>query len=144
MDGDGQHDPAEIDRLVWPIVRDGVDFVVGSRRLGAYEREAGAAGAARNIGLTVYTLLVNLLSGSRMTDVSNGFRAIRADRLDVIPFTEDQFHNPELLLGAARAGLRIAEVPVTIRRRTAGESRKGSTIRYGLGFLRVVLRSWLR
>jgi len=144
MDADGQHDPAEIERLVAPIVRDEADFVVGSRRLGLYEPEAGASGVARNVGLTVYTALVNLLGGTRMTDVSNGFRAIRASGLTSIVFTEDQFHNPELLMGAARAGLRIAEVPVTIRRRTAGTSKKGSTLRYGVGFLRVVLRSWLR
>ena len=144
MDADGQHDPAEIERLVGPIVRDEADFVVGSRRLGVYEPEAGAAGAARNVGLTVYTSLVNLLGGTQMTDVSNGFRAIRASGLAAIVFTEDQFHNPELLMGAARSGLRIVEVPITIHRRQAGTSKKGSTVRYGLGFLRVILRSWLR
>jgi len=144
LDADGQHDPAEIERLVGPIVRDEADFVVGSRRLGVYEPEAGAAGAARNVGLTVYTSLVNLLGGTQMTDVSNGFRAIRASGLAAIVFTEDQFHNPELLMGAARSGLRIVEVPITIHRRQAGTSKKGSTVRYGLGFLRVILRSWLR
>jgi hypothetical protein len=48
------------------------------------------------------------------------------------------------LLGAARAGLRVVDVPVTIRRRTAGVTKKGTNVRYGLGFLRVMLKTWLR
>jgi glycosyl transferase family 2/uncharacterized protein DUF2304 len=144
MDADGQHDPAEMDRLVKPIVDGAADFVVGSRRTGEYEREEGAGGAARNAGITVYTQLINVLGGTTVSDVANGYRSIRASRLAEIVFTEDQFHNPELLMGAARAGLRIAEVPITIRRRTAGVSKKGGTLRYGVGFLRVIVRTWLR
>jgi hypothetical protein len=144
MDADGQHDPTQIERLVAPILRGEADFVVGSRRRGNYEREAGAGGTARDVGISVYTGLINLLGGTEVSDVANGFRAIRASRLAEIAFTEDQFHNPELLMGAARAGLRIAEVPITIHRRTAGVSKKGGTLRYGLGFLRVIFRTWLR
>ena len=144
LDADGQHVPAEMERLVAPIVAGEADFVVGSRRAGTYEREAGADSVARNVGIGVFTKLINLLGGTNVTDVANGYRAIRANRLAEIVFTEDQFHNPELLLGAARAGLRIREVPVTIRVRSAGTSKKGGTFRYGYGFLRVILRSWLR
>jgi hypothetical protein len=140
LDADGQHDPAEMPALVTPIVDDRADFVVGSRRLGDYERES----AARDAGITVYTRLINLLGGTEVTDIANGYRAIRASRLADISFTEDQFHNPELLLGAARAGLRVVDVPVTIRRRSAGVTKKGANLRYGLGFLRVMLRTWLR
>ncbi|HEX5015807.1 MAG TPA: DUF2304 family protein [Candidatus Limnocylindrales bacterium] len=144
LDADGQHVPAEMERLVGPILAGEADFVVGSRRSGTYEREAGADSMARNVGIGIFTRLINLLGGTNITDVANGYRAIRASRLAEIVFTEDQFHNPELLLGAARAGLRIREVPVTIRVRSAGTSKKGGTFRYGYGFLRVILRSWLR
>ncbi len=144
LDADGQHVPTEMERLVGPIVADEADFVVGSRRSGSYEREEGADSMARNVGIGVFTRIINVLGGTHVTDVANGYRAIRADRLAEIVFTEDQFHNPELLLGAARAGLRIREVPVTIRVRSAGTSKKGGTLRYGYGFLRVIVRSWLR
>ncbi len=144
LDADGQHVPAEMEGLVGPIIAGEADFVVGSRRSGSYEREEGADSMARNLGIGVFTRLINVLGGTHVTDVANGYRAIRADRLAEIVFTEDQFHNPELLLGAARAGLRIREVPVTIRVRSAGTSKKGGTVRYGYGFLRVILRSWLR
>lgn len=140
LDADGQHDPTQMTRLVEPIVRDEADFVVGSRRMGEYERES----TARDAGITLYTRLINLLGGTEVSDIANGYRAIRASRLAEIAFTEDQFHNPELLLGAARAGLRVVDVPVTIRRRSAGESKKGTNLRYGVGFLRVMLKTWLR
>ncbi len=140
MDADGQHDPAELPVLVGPILEDRADFVVGSRRLGEYEADS----RARNAGITLYTRLLNLLGGTQISDLANGYRAIRASHLPALVFTEDQFHNPELLLGAARAGLRVVEVPVTIRRRAAGVSKKGGTLRYGAGFLRVMLKTWLR
>jgi hypothetical protein len=140
LDADGQHDPAEMADLVGPIVRGEADFVVGSRRKGAGDSES----LARDAGITIYTRLLNLLGGTDVTDIANGYRAIRADRLSEIAFTEDQFHNPELLLGAARAGLRVIDVPVTIRRRVSGTSKKGSNLGYGLGFLRVMLKTWLR
>ena len=140
LDADGQHDPAEIERLVGPIARDEADFVVGSRRMGANEADS----RARNAGISLYTRLINLLGGTEVSDIANGYRAIRASRLSEIAFTEDQFHNPELLLGAARAGLRVIDVPVTIRKRASGQSKKGTNLRYGLGFLRVMLKTWLR
>jgi glycosyltransferase involved in cell wall biosynthesis len=142
LDADGQHDPTQMERLVEPIVADRADFVVGSRRMG--EAEGGGDSRARDAGITVYTRLINLLGGTQVSDIANGYRAIRASRLAEIAFTEDQFHNPELLLGAARAGLRVLDVPVTIRRRTAGTSKKGTNVRYGIGFLRVMVKTWLR
>jgi glycosyltransferase involved in cell wall biosynthesis len=140
LDADGQHDPTQMIRLVEPIVRDEADFVVGSRRMGEQDQDS----RARDAGITVFTRLINLIGGTDISDIANGYRAIRASRLADIAFTEDQFHNPELLLGAARAGLRVLDVPVTIRRRTAGSSKKGTNLRYGIGFLRVMLKSWLR
>jgi hypothetical protein len=140
MDADGQHDPAQLPELVAPILEDRADFVVGSRRLGDHESDS----VARNAGITIYTRLLKRLGGTDVSDVANGYRAIRASMLPALAFTEDQFHNPELLLGAARAGFRVVEVPVTIRRRAAGTSKKGGSLRYGAGFLRVMLKTWLR
>jgi hypothetical protein len=140
LDADGQHDPSEMANLVAPIAANEADFVVGSRRKGEYERDS----AARDAGITIYTRLINLLGGTEVTDIANGYRAIRASRLVDLTFTEDQFHNPELLLGAARAGMRVIDVPVTIRRRSAGVTKKGTNLRYGIGFLRAMVRTWLR
>jgi hypothetical protein len=144
IDADGQHDPLQMDRLVAPIVAGDADFVIGSRVKGEYEREAGKSGAARALGVGAYTRITNVLGGTQISDIASGYRAISASKLSAIAFTEDQFHNPELLMGAVRAGLRVGEVPITIRRRAAGVTKKPSTLKYGLGFLRVMVRSWLR
>ncbi len=133
--------PGQMERLIAPIVDDDGGL---RRGLATDGRIARASRATRNVGITIYTRLINLLGGTQVSDIANGYRAIRASRLAEIAFTEDQFHNPELLLGAARAGLRVVDVPVTIRRRTAGSSKKGTNLRYGLGFLRVMLKTWLR
>ena len=140
MDADGQHDPAQLPALVAPILEDRADFVVGSRRLGDHESDS----VARNAGITVYTRLLNAMGGTDVSDVANGYRAIRASMLPALAFTEDQFHNPELLLGAARAGFRVVEIPVTIRRRTAGTSKTGGSRRYGAGFRRVMPKTGRR
>jgi hypothetical protein len=139
MDGDGQHDPAELVRLVTPIVDGTADFVLGSRRLGTAE----AGSRVRDHGISVFTRLINLLGRTRLSDVSNGYRAIRADRLAELALREERFPNPELLFAVSRAGFRVNEVPVTIRRRASGTTKKGSNLRYGLGFFRVLFRSWL-
>src|SRR5439155_6353045 len=83
LDADGQHDPMEMDRLVGPIVGGKADFVVGSRRMGAYDSES----RARDAGISVYTRLINLLGGTQVSDIANGYRAIRASRLSEIAFT---------------------------------------------------------
>src|SRR5919112_1613448 len=76
LDADGQHDPKQIGRLVEPIVEDRADFVVGSRRMG----EGASDSRTRDAGVTVYTRLLNVLGGTDVSDVANGYRAIRASR----------------------------------------------------------------
>jgi hypothetical protein len=140
LDADGQHDPAELDAIAGPILDDRADLVIGSRRLG--RQDPGSR--LRNTGVTVFSFLGGLLGGQRLTDISNGFRAIRAERLGLMTLREAQFHSAELVLTARAAGLRVLEVPVTVRSRRHGRSKKGGDLRYGAGFLRVLLRSWLR
>ena len=57
---------------------------------------------------------------------------------------EDRFSAAELILEAVKKKLRIKEVPVAIRRRAQGESKKPRRLGYPLGFLRVIIRTWLR
>ncbi|HKA94135.1 MAG TPA: DUF2304 family protein [Acidimicrobiia bacterium] len=140
MDADGQHRPDEMERLVKPIVADEADFVQGSRFLGQYDD----AGGGREIGIRWFTRLVNLLSGAGITDCTNGYRAIRAEGLATLRLQEDRFSAPELIMEAARHGLRIKEVPVHIRARTHGTSKKPLRFAYPLGFLRTIVEVWLR
>ena len=139
LDADGQHDPTELERMVAPIAEDRADFVLGSRRLGSNESQS----QAREHGITILTRVMDLIGGMNLTDVSNGYRAIRGDRLADLALREDRFPSPELLFAVSRARLRVLEVPITVRRRASGSSKKGGNLRYGFGFVRVLLRSWL-
>lgn len=140
MDGDGQHLPEEIEGLVEPILQDRADFVIGSRILGRRDKDS----VVRWIGIHVFNLIINLLAGTHITDCSNGFRAFRVSSLQKVLLLQDQFHTAELIIDAARKGFRIAEAPVTIRKRASGQSKKGRNFSYGLNFTRTVLRTWLR
>ncbi len=140
MDADGQHQPEEIELLVAPIAAGEADFVMGSRFLGHYEE----AGGARHLGIIGFSRLISMLSRVRITDCTNGFRAIRGEALSRLELREDRFSTAELILEAAKKGLRIREVPVSILRRAEGESKKPKGLGYPLGFLRVIIHTWLR
>jgi hypothetical protein len=140
VDADGQHQPEEIERLVSPIIEDTADLVVGSRFLGHYEER----GSIRHIGIVLFSWLVSLLAGTKVTDCTNGFRAIRVDGLQRLNLQEEQLLATELILEAAKRKLRYREVPVSILRRAIGESKKPKRLRYPLGILRAIIQAWLR
>ena len=140
MDADGQHLPSEIEALVRPVVEGELDFAIGSRILGRHERDD----TTRWLGIHVFNALIRLLTPVRVTDCSNGFRALRAADLSRVSLRQDQFHTAELLIDAAKKGIRIGDVPVTVKRRASGTSKKGRDLRYGLSFARTVLKTWWR
>jgi glycosyltransferase involved in cell wall biosynthesis len=140
MDADGQHNPAEIESLVRPVVDDLADYVQGSRFLGQYDD----AGGARHAGIKGFTTLINLVSGAGITDCTNGFRAVRASSLATMRLVEDRFSASEIIIQASARGLRMREVPVHIRSRAAGESRKPRGLGYPLGYGATIGRSAVR
>lgn len=139
-DADGQYDCAELDTLVRPLVEDRADFVTGSRRLGRHEADS----RVRWIGVRVFAMLASLLTWRRITDTSFGFRAMRADLACSVPLVEPQYQSSELLLGMTARGARVLEVPMTMRRRRKGASKKGSDLVYGAHYARVMVRTWCR
>lgn len=140
MDADGQHRPDQLGDLVKPLVTGEFDYVQGSRFLGAYDD----AGGARDRGIRLFSALINFLSDAGITDCTNGFRAITADKLVLLRLEEDRFSAAEIIMESARMGLRMTEIPIHIRSRTHGESKKPRRLGYPIGFLRVVLSVWLR
>ena len=140
MDADGQHLPSEIPDLVAPVLNDEVDFVIGSRILGNREKDS----LIRYMGIHVFNTLIRLLTHVKITDCSNGFRAFRTSELTRVLLRQDQFHTSELIIDAAKKRIRIGEVPVTVKRRHSGESKKGKNWRYGFSFFRTVFKTWWR
>jgi len=140
MDADGQHVPDEIPLLIKPILAGDADMVNGSRVLGEFERES----VVRHVGVHFFSWLVTVLTGSRVTDVSNGYRAIRAEILKQLVLDQDQFWTSELLIEVMRHRLRIIEVPITVRARASGSSKKPKTLRYARNFTKAIIQTWLR
>jgi hypothetical protein len=140
LDADGQWDPADVSRLLEPILADEADFVLGSRVLGRAETDD----AFRHAGVRVFALLVRLLTGTRLTDTSSGVRVFRAEITETVRQEEPQYQASELLVGAICRGYRVAERPVVMRKRTAGESKKGHNFLYGLRYGRTLVRTWWR
>jgi glycosyltransferase involved in cell wall biosynthesis len=144
MDGDGADDPRAIVQLVQPIRAGQFDLVIGSRARG--RREPGsiawhqlAAGRLAGWGM-------RLLYGVRYTDMC-AFRAIRRSVLLGLGMRELTYGwNIEMQMRAARAGLRILEIPVDYRRRSGGHSKvAGSlsgTIRAGARIVATFARVW--
>lgn len=138
MDADGQFDPDEMAGLVEPVVAGRADMVQGSRRLGASQ----TTDRLRAAGVIVFGALVSALTGARITDPANGYRAFRPEVPQRVPLRQPQYQTSELLIGALAVGFRVAEAPVTVRPRTAGQSKKGHNVLYGLRFGRAVVTTW--
>ena len=140
LDADGQHLPEEIPIVIAPILTGEADYVNGSRLLGTFERES----LIRHIGVHVFSRVLTVLTGRRITDPSSGYRAARADLLEKLVLEQDQFWTSEVLIEALRHRARVVEVPVTFLARAGGESKKPKSLRYGWNFLKVIIQTWLR
>jgi dolichol-phosphate mannosyltransferase len=114
---DDQDEPAEIERLVRPILTGACDYVHGSRYLRGGRRRHHPL--YRTLTTRLYSLLFTLLVRRRVTDGTNGFRAFRADllddaRIDLRQSWLDRYElEPYLYWSVLRHGYRVREVPVT-------------------------------
>jgi glycosyltransferase involved in cell wall biosynthesis len=127
LDGDGSDCPEFMKTLVEPIRRGEKDFVIGSRTRG--KREPGSMNFQQVFAGRLAGLLLRLLYGVRYSDMCP-FRAIRRDALEKLGMKESTYGwNLEMQMRAARARLRILELPVGHRCRTGGESKVSGTLR---------------
>ena len=127
IDGDGSEYPELMGKLVEPILKGTHDFVLGSRLRG--RREPGSMSFPQVFAGRMIGLMLRALYGIQYTDMGP-FRAIRRDALLGLGLREMTYGWPlEMQMRAARARLRILEVPVDYRRRTGGKSKISGTIR---------------
>jgi glycosyltransferase involved in cell wall biosynthesis len=120
VDGDAQHDPGEISKILAPIIEGKADLVVGSRFLGEGEYEPPVT---RLLGIRLLARIVSMLVRQRVTDTTSGFRA--SNRRAIALFASDYPHDyPEVeaIVLLFRHRLKLVEVPVHMRLRGAGES----------------------
>jgi glycosyltransferase involved in cell wall biosynthesis len=127
MDGDGADDPSSLAAMIAPIRSGAFDFVIASRARGA--REPGSMASHQLLAGLAAGRLTKLLYGVSYTDMC-AFRAIRRDTLLGLGMQEMTYGwNLEMQLRAARAGLRVLELPVPYRRRLGGESKVAGSLR---------------
>jgi glycosyltransferase involved in cell wall biosynthesis len=151
-DADGQYNPAEMDRVLAPVLAGQADFVTGSRRLGSQETKD----VIRRTGVRFFAGTISLLTGQKVSDTTFGLRAMRAEVTAAVRLEQPQYQASELLIGVITHGYKVAEVPATIHRRRVGESKKGqnplyrlhlpgvNNLFYGARFARVVYGTWWR
>jgi glycosyltransferase involved in cell wall biosynthesis len=124
IDGDGQHDPSQLGALLGPVLADEADIVVGSRFTG----DGGyRSSRSRRMGITILAKTLSVLVGRRVTDPTSGFQAL--NRHAIALFAADYPHDyPEVeaALMVHKHQLRMTEVPVQMRERSAGRSSIGT------------------
>jgi glycosyltransferase involved in cell wall biosynthesis len=127
MDGDGADDPASLAALVAPVRSGEADLVLASRVTG--QRERGSMSIHQIAAGLVIGGMIRLLYGMRYTDMC-AFRAIRRETLLALGMREMTYGwNLEMQMKAARAGLRIREIPVAYRRRSGGDSKVAGSLK---------------
>lgn len=120
VDGDGQHDPKELDRLLTPLARGQAELALGSRYA---ERTAYRSPVLRRAGMIMLSSLVSLVTRQRLHDTTSGFRA--CTRPLIVYFAENypqDYPEVEALVLARRAGFRVVEVACHFRERAGGRS----------------------
>jgi glycosyltransferase involved in cell wall biosynthesis len=120
IDGDGQHDPAQLPSIVRPVLDGEADLVVGSRFAGDGEYRSTVA---RRVGIRIFASIVSAVVRQRVTDTTSGFRAV--NRKAIALFAADYPHDyPEVeaTVMCVKHKLRLKEVPVAMRERTGGQS----------------------
>jgi len=119
-DGDGQHDPAELPKVLAPVLAGDADIAVGSRFVAT---EGYRSSATRRVGIRLLAVVVSAIARQRLTDTTSGFQALNRRALEL--FAADYPHDyPEVegMVMTIKHRLRLVEVPVRMREREHGRS----------------------
>jgi hypothetical protein len=126
VDGDGQHRPSEVRRLIEHVAAGHAELVVGSRFLEATPYTTYRQTPVRRMGAWMLRGSIKLLTGLTITDCTSGFRA--ANRRVIRAFAHwypEDYPEPEVILLLHRAGYRVGELHVKMRQRRTGQSSIG-------------------
>lgn len=122
-DGDGQHPPYQIKNLIAPLLGNKSDIVVGSRFLGNFGYRSSIS---RQIGIILFSWLLTIITKTRLTDTTSGFRALnKKAMMSFSSYYPYDYPEVEALVLAHKEGLRITEVAVRIHPRKNGFSSIG-------------------
>lgn len=120
VDGDGQHPPVEIPKLINAIIDRNLDVVIGSRFI---TKTGFISTFSRRLGITFFKHLLRLFCGITITDSTSGFRIINHKAMSIVSeFYPDEYPEPESIVIYNSHHLKIGEVAVTMRERQGGRS----------------------
>ena len=121
IDGDGQHVPGELPKILGPVVRGECDIAIGSRFAGEGDYKAPKS---RRVGMHLFSWVCSLLVGQKLSDTSSSFRAVNRAALKVfaVDYPHGYLETVEATVLAAKCGLRLKEVSVVMRERAVGSS----------------------
>lgn len=123
VDGDGQHVPSEIEKLLPPLLAGEADVVVGTRFAAGETEGIRTTTFMRWFAGRILAWCVHFLTGTRLTDTTSGFRAFNRGAAEFIAnHYPDDYPEVEVLVILVRYGFRITEVPVKMRERAHGRS----------------------
>ncbi|MES2761463.1 MAG: glycosyltransferase family 2 protein [Bacteroidota bacterium] len=130
MDGDGQHPPGELHKILTPLIESKADVVIGSRYI---TKEGFQSSQLRRLGINYFKNLNRCLTGITVNDSTSGYRALNKKALELVSeYYPDEYPEPESIVLYALNNLKIKEVPVFMRERQSGKSsiRHYKTIYY--------------
>jgi len=120
VDGDGQHDPKEVGKLLDDLKERKIDMAIGSRFIG----DSGyKSSTMRMIGISIFSRVISMIVGQKITDPTSGFRAAnrKAIQLFATDYPQD-YPEPEVVILLHQCHLQMGEVPVGMSERYSGES----------------------
>lgn len=144
FDADGQHAAGDLRSVVAPVLKGECDVSIGSR----FVRPSGYhAPLARRLGMRLFSAVVRLAIGQRVTDTTSGYRAYSRRAMEVCQHDlPHDFPDAPLLIALARRGFTIHEVAVQMRERQAGHSfyTFGKSLYYPYKNLLASLLAWFQ
>jgi len=139
LDADGQHDPSEIPNVTKPVLDDIADIAVGSRF--ADRRLAYSIPWYRRAGIKLITRLVNNASKQGIQDTQSGFRVYNRRSLETLSAYENGMGvSVEVLINAAKQGLRICEVPCSCSYDRDVKTSTQNPVKHGVGVMASILK----
>ena len=120
LDSDGSHRPEELERILIPILKSKADLVIGSRYL---NQKNVATRKLNAFGVRIFNSLIQILTGTAVTDSQSGYRAMKRQVLNTQKLKSGGYEiESEMLVKTAKEGFRVSEVPISFEQRTYGHS----------------------
>ena len=144
VDGDGQHDPGFLKSMAEYLTEQNLDMVIGSRFI---RKEGFQSSGVRRIGIKYFTVLIQMLTGQKITDPTSGLRMINRDVMKIFAYDYPKdYPEPESVVAILRRKKKVAELPVIMKAREGGVSSISpkKSVYYMIKVTLAILIEWIR